>query len=148
MSYRIAGIDVHKRVLAVVVTAVEIESEYQFERRMFGSNPEQLRSLAAWLLEQEAEELCRTVPAVRETWCRQLVHCQRLSFANSRRAGSRIAGTRNHAASGRRPNTAGKLLLSQTSIGTRARFWETAGEALPYTTASGMLKQPDKRGVV
>jgi transposase len=43
--------------LAVVVSDVEIESEYQFERRMFGSNPEQLRSLAAWLLEQEVEEV-------------------------------------------------------------------------------------------
>jgi|SRR5271167_3816401 len=57
MSYRIAGIDVHKKMLAVVVSDVEIESEYQFERRMFGSNPEQLRSLAAWLLEQEVEEV-------------------------------------------------------------------------------------------
>jgi hypothetical protein len=57
MSYRIAGIDVHKKMLAVVVSDVEIESEYQFERRMFGSIPEQLRSLAAWLLEQEAEEV-------------------------------------------------------------------------------------------
>src|SRR5438309_4914986 len=57
MSYRIAGIDVHKKMLAVVVSDVEIESEYQFERRMFGSNPEQLRSLAAWLLAQEAEEV-------------------------------------------------------------------------------------------
>src|SRR5499433_2828265 len=57
MSYRIAGIDVHKKSLAVVVSDVEIESEYQFERRMFGSNPEQLRSLAAWLVEQEAEEV-------------------------------------------------------------------------------------------
>src|SRR2546430_11448487 len=57
MPYRIAGIDVHKKILAVVVSNVEIESEYQFERRMFGSNPEQLRSLAAWLLEQEAEEV-------------------------------------------------------------------------------------------
>src|SRR5262244_2193957 len=57
MSYRIAGIDVHKKMLAVVVSNVEIESEYQFERRMFGSNPEQLRSLAAWLVEQEAEEV-------------------------------------------------------------------------------------------
>jgi hypothetical protein len=36
--------------LAVVVSNVEVESEFQFERRMFGSNPEQLRSLAAWLL--------------------------------------------------------------------------------------------------
>ena len=57
MSYRIAGIDVHKKMLAVVVSDVEIEGEYQFERRMFGSNPEQLRSLAAWLLEQEVEEV-------------------------------------------------------------------------------------------
>jgi transposase len=43
--------------LAVVVCDVEIESEYKFERRMFNSNPEQLRTLAAWLLEQEAEEV-------------------------------------------------------------------------------------------
>jgi transposase len=57
MPYRIAGIDVHKKMLAVVVSDVEIESEFQFERRMFGSNPEQLRSLAAWLLEQEVEEV-------------------------------------------------------------------------------------------
>src|SRR5438046_3280606 len=57
MSYRIAGIDVHKKMLAVVVSDVEIESEYQFERRIFNSNPEQLRSLAAWLVEQEAEEV-------------------------------------------------------------------------------------------
>jgi transposase len=57
MSYRIAGIDVHKKMLAVVVSNVEIESEYQFERRMIGSSPDQLRSLAAWLLEQEAEEV-------------------------------------------------------------------------------------------
>jgi transposase len=57
MSYRIAGIDVHKKMLAVVVSDVEVDGEYQFERRMFGSNPEQLRSLAAWLLEQETEEV-------------------------------------------------------------------------------------------
>ena len=57
MSYRIAGIDVHKKMLAVVVSDVEIDSEFHFERRMFGSNPEQLRSLTAWLLEQEVEEV-------------------------------------------------------------------------------------------
>jgi len=57
MPYRIAGIDVHKKILAVVVSDVEIDSEFHFERRMFGSNPEQLRSLAAWLIEQEVEEV-------------------------------------------------------------------------------------------
>src|SRR6266478_3385619 len=53
MSYRIAGIDVHKKMLAVVVSDVEVDGEFRFERRMFGSNPEQLRTLAAWLLEPE-----------------------------------------------------------------------------------------------
>ncbi|HKD02966.1 MAG TPA: transposase [Terriglobales bacterium] len=57
MSYRIAGIDVHKRMLAVVVSEVEVYGEYSFERRTFGTSPAQLRSLAAWLLEQEVEEV-------------------------------------------------------------------------------------------
>jgi transposase len=57
MPYRIAGIDVHKRVLAVVVSDVEIDGEYAFERRQFGSNPAQLRLLAEWLLEQQVEEV-------------------------------------------------------------------------------------------
>jgi transposase len=57
MPYRIAGIDVHKKMLAVVVSDVEVDSEFQFERRMFGSNPEQLQSLAAWLVEQQTEEV-------------------------------------------------------------------------------------------
>ena len=59
MSYKIAGIDVHKKILAVVVSDVEIDSEFHFERRWFGSNPEQLRSLAAWLLEQKVEEVVK-----------------------------------------------------------------------------------------
>src|SRR5881227_1390512 len=57
MSYRIAGIDVHKKMLAVVVADVEVEGEYQFERRRFGSNPEQLRGLSEWLLQQGVEEV-------------------------------------------------------------------------------------------
>jgi hypothetical protein len=43
--------------LAVVVSDVEVDGEFQLERRMLGSNPEQLRSLAAWLIEQEVEEV-------------------------------------------------------------------------------------------
>lgn len=34
MPYRIAGIDVHKRMLAVVVSDAEVDGEYQFERQM------------------------------------------------------------------------------------------------------------------
>ncbi len=57
MPYRIAGIDVHKKMLAVAVADVEVEGEYQFERRLFGSNPDHLRLLANWLIEQQVEEV-------------------------------------------------------------------------------------------
>src|ERR1700756_5734866 len=57
MSYRIAGIDVHKKMLAVVVADVEVQGEYQFERIRYGSNPEHLRLLAAWLIEHAVEEV-------------------------------------------------------------------------------------------
>lgn len=57
MSYRIAGIDVHKKMLAVVVADVEVEAEYQFQRRLVGSTPEFLRALSEWLIEQQVEEV-------------------------------------------------------------------------------------------
>jgi transposase len=57
MAYRIAGIDVHKKKLAVVVADVEVDDEYQFERRWYASNPEQLQRLAEWLIEQQVEEV-------------------------------------------------------------------------------------------
>ncbi len=57
MPYKIAGIDVHKKMLAVVVSDVEIEGEYQFERCQFGSNPGHLRLLSEWLIEQQVEEV-------------------------------------------------------------------------------------------
>lgn len=57
MPYRIAGIDVHKKMLAVVVADVECEGEYQFERRQVGSTPEHLRLLSKWLVEQGVEEV-------------------------------------------------------------------------------------------
>ena len=57
MPYRIAGIDVHKRMLAVAVSDVEIDGEYAFAELEFGSNPAQLRLLASWLLEQQVEEV-------------------------------------------------------------------------------------------
>jgi hypothetical protein len=55
MAYRLAGIDVHKKKLAVVVADVEVEDQFQFERRWFGSNPQQLRELSEWLIGQQVE---------------------------------------------------------------------------------------------
>ena len=57
MGYRIAGIDVHKKMLAVVVTDIAIEGEYDFERRQFGARPDELRRLADWLIEQKVQEV-------------------------------------------------------------------------------------------
>ena len=57
MPYKIAGIDVHKRMLHVVVSDVEVDGEYDFTRRIFGALPGALRSLAAWLVEQQVEEV-------------------------------------------------------------------------------------------
>ena len=45
MSYRIAGIDVHKRMLAVVVADVAVEGEYQFER---GGGHQPRRNCERW----------------------------------------------------------------------------------------------------
>jgi transposase len=57
MPYRIAGIDVHKRMLAVAIADVEVVGEFAVERRQFGSAPSQLRVLAEWLVEQQTEEV-------------------------------------------------------------------------------------------
>src|SRR5580765_7998587 len=56
MPYRIAGIDVHKKMLSVAVADVEGEGEWRFERRQFGTTPSQLRVLAEWLVERDVEE--------------------------------------------------------------------------------------------
>ena len=56
MAYRIAGVDVHKKMLAVVMADVAVDGEYQFARRTVGTSPDQLRELAEWLLAQEVEE--------------------------------------------------------------------------------------------
>src|SRR6202162_3195059 len=63
MTYRIAAIDVHKKMLAVVVADVAGEGEYQFERRKFGATPDQLHLLAQWLGQQEVEEAVMESPA-------------------------------------------------------------------------------------
>ena len=76
MPYKIAGIDVHKRMLAVVVSDVEVDGEYAFERRPFGSNPAQLRLLADWLLEQQVEE----VVIAYASHCTSLGRCETFSI--------------------------------------------------------------------
>jgi transposase len=55
-TYRVAGIDVHKSMLAVAITDAAAEGEYRFERRKFGTVDSQLRALSQWLAEQQVRE--------------------------------------------------------------------------------------------
>jgi transposase len=80
MPYRIAGIDVHKRMLAVVIADVAVEGEYKFDCRRVGATPSEMRKLAEWLIEQEVEEVvmestaqywCPVWGALEETWMPQ-----------------------------------------------------------------------------
>lgn len=48
--FGIAGVDVHKSMLAVVVTDLS-GGEFRFERRKFGTGDSELKALAAWLTE-------------------------------------------------------------------------------------------------
>ena len=55
MSYTIAGIDVHKRVLVVVVSDITAE-EWKFEGKRFGTTTADLARLREWLLERQVQE--------------------------------------------------------------------------------------------
>lgn len=55
-AYNVAGIDVHKAMLAVVVSEVRA-GECEFQRRRFGTRRSQLRELAEWLTELGVQEV-------------------------------------------------------------------------------------------
>jgi transposase len=56
-SYKVAGIDVHKKMLAVVITDAAEIGEFRFERRKFAAGPAELTMLAEWLAGQEVKEV-------------------------------------------------------------------------------------------
>ena len=93
MPYQIAGIDVHKKMVAVVVANVEVDGDYHFERLKVGTSPAQLRALADWLVEREVEEVVTesTAQYWRPVWEALERHWRR---ARRTRAGaSPVAGT-------------------------------------------------------
>ena len=55
MPYKIAGIDVHKKVLMVVVIDATTPEEKP-ERRRFATMPSDLRRLSNWFREQGVQE--------------------------------------------------------------------------------------------
>jgi transposase len=55
-QYKVAGIDVHKSMLAVVIADAGREGEFQFERRKFGTTESELRQLSTWLEGERVRE--------------------------------------------------------------------------------------------
>src|SRR5277367_765183 len=51
-TYKVAGIDVHKSMLAVVITDASEIGEFRFERRKFGAGAAELKQLEEWFDEQ------------------------------------------------------------------------------------------------
>lgn len=55
-TYKVAGIDVHKKMLAVVVANVAKVGELEFVHRKFGTGAAELQACAEWLVEMGVPE--------------------------------------------------------------------------------------------
>ncbi len=77
-QYNLAGIDVHKRMLAVVVANAR-DTELQFECRRFGTTISELRHLLAWLQERAVQEVVMesTAQYWKPVWLALEGSCQR-----------------------------------------------------------------------
>ena len=87
-AYKIAGIDVHKRMLAVVI-AGESHGELEWERKQFGTAPSDLGKLRQWLLAVGVSEVVMesTAQYWKPVWAELEPHCQlHLAQAQSNRA--------------------------------------------------------------
>ena len=64
--------------LAVVIADVAVEGEYDFDRQQFGANPDELRRLADWLVEQKVQEVVMesTAQYWRPVWHTLERYCQ------------------------------------------------------------------------
>jgi transposase len=142
MSYKIAGIDVHKKVLMVVVMDASTP-ESKPERRRFTTMPSDLRRLLSWLQEQRVEEAVMesTAQYWRSVWL-ELEPYMRLQLAQA--FSNRAPRGRKHdfkdAERLVRRLIADELILSFVPAGEQ-RTWrnltsdETAAHARPVTTA-------------
>jgi transposase len=83
-QYNLAGIDVHKRMLAVVIANAR-DTELQFECRRFGTTTSELRHLLAWLEERAVQEVVMesTAQYWKPVWLALEGHC-RLHLAQAR----------------------------------------------------------------
>ena len=88
-SYKVAGIDVHKKMLAVVVTDAAVPGEFRFERRKFGALDSDLKELAQYLTAHGVQEVVMesTAQYWKPVWRELERQCQlHLAQAQSNRA--------------------------------------------------------------
>jgi transposase len=126
-GYQLAGIDVHKKMLAVVIADVAEPGEYRFERRKFGAGDAELRSLAAWFVEKGVKEAVMesTAQYWRPVWHALERVCKlHLAQAQSNRAPKGRKRDFDDAERLVRRQVAGELFLSYVPDEGQ-RFWRT-----------------------
>ena len=92
--YKVAGIDVHKKMLAVVITNVAELGEYRFERRKFGTGESELKALADCLTGEGVAEV--VMESTAQYWKEALnSNWRKLNRTGHRRGASRTLPTPN-----------------------------------------------------
>jgi transposase len=125
--YRLAGIDVHKSMLAVVVTEVQGRGDWVFERQKFGAVDSELKRLSQWLRESGVQEVVMesTAQYWKPVW-RQLEGQVRLHLAQAQSNRARRGRKQDFQDAERlvRRHVAGELILSFVPD-QEQRLWRT-----------------------
>lgn len=126
-AYKIAGIDVHKSMLAVVIADAAAEGEWAFERGQFGTVQSELRRLAEWLAQHQVREAVMesTAQYWKSVWRELEGQCRlHLAQAHSNRAPKGRKGDFRDAERLARRLVAGELILSFVPD-PEQRLWRT-----------------------
>lgn len=126
-SYYVGAIDVHKSMLAVVITDAAVEGEIVFVRRKFGALASDLRELQAWLSAHQVREVVMesTAQYWKPVWRQLEGQCRlHLAQAQSNRAPRGRKGDFRDAERLARRHVAGELILSFVPDAEQ-RLWRT-----------------------
>jgi transposase len=126
-TYKIAGIDVHKSMLAVVVADAGQEGAFQFQRRKFTTLASGLGQLAGWLRQEDVQEAVMesTAQYWKPVWQELEGQCKlSLAQAQSNRAPKGRKGDYKDAERLLRRHVAGELILSFVPD-PEQRLWRT-----------------------
>jgi transposase len=126
-SYKVGGIDVHKKMLAVVITDAARAGEFHFERRKFGTLDSDLKQLSEYLAGHGVQEVVMesTAQYWKPVWRQLEGQCKlHLAQAQSNRAPKGRKRDFQDAERLARRHIAGELILSFVP-GPEQRLWRT-----------------------